>query len=59
MKSNRKLVFDAKQVKKQKPKLKDENQSLVTDNRAEKVVILYYHINNYFHRIQRINIDFI
>lgn len=41
------LFFDAKKVIKQEPKFGGQNCLIVANNGVEKVLILYYYINNY------------
>lgn len=57
MKDNRELLLNAKEIIKQDAKLGDENCLVVADNRVEKIVILYHHVDNYFCKAQSINFE--
>ena len=50
LKYNKKLFFDTKKVAKQKPKLRCKNCSAVTNNKVEKIIVLYYQVDNQFLR---------
>lgn len=47
IKYGRKLSLKAKEVREQKPEFGYKNRFLVTNNRDEKSILLYYLINNY------------
>lgn len=49
MKCDRELFFDAKEIIKQGPELKNENRSAITKNEVKEAVILYHYIDNYFY----------
>ena len=45
---DRKSSFNAKEVAEQGPELGHKNYSVVTDDRVWEVVMMYYHVDNYF-----------
>ena len=52
------VSLDAKEVTKREPKLARKNRSSVTYDGVQEVVILYYHVYDYFCLSRSINGDF-
>ena len=51
------LPLDVKEVVERGPELRCKNRSAVTDDRVQKAIILYHHVNNYFRQSWNINGD--